>query len=56
MKIADDSPPIVSALDRPNSYIGPFPQDTPINASFPCVSKGNCLPYAVPKRFPWRVA
>src|SRR5260221_8048059 len=22
MKIADDSPPIVSALDRPNSYIG----------------------------------
>jgi hypothetical protein len=25
MKIADDSPPIVSALDRPNSYIGPFP-------------------------------
>jgi hypothetical protein len=25
MKIADDSPPIVSALDRPNSYIRPFP-------------------------------
>ena len=22
MKIADDSPPVVSALDRPNSYIG----------------------------------
>ena len=22
MKIADDSPPTVSALDRPNSYIG----------------------------------
>src|SRR5947209_2335330 len=22
MKITDDSPPIVSALDRPNSYIG----------------------------------
>jgi hypothetical protein len=25
MKIADDSPPIVSALDRPNSYIGGLP-------------------------------
>jgi len=25
MKIAEDSPPIVSALDRPNSYICPFP-------------------------------
>src|SRR5262245_33732185 len=44
MKIADDSPPIVSALDRPNSYIGPFPQDTPINASFPCVSRGTVYP------------
>jgi carbon-monoxide dehydrogenase large subunit len=22
MKITDDSPPILSALDRPNSYIG----------------------------------
>ena len=22
MKIADDSPPVLTALDRPNSYIG----------------------------------
>jgi hypothetical protein len=25
MKITDDAPPIVSALDRPNSYIGRTP-------------------------------
>src|SRR5262245_60983774 len=41
MKIADDSPPIVSALDRPNSYIYPFPPDIPTNASFPFISRGS---------------
>src|SRR5262249_25693214 len=48
MKISDDSPPVVSALDRPNSYICQFPPDVPIKASFPCIPgrsvyPGRCL-------------
>jgi hypothetical protein len=41
MKITDDSPPIVSALDRPNSYICPFTSEPPGNAGNPCNYGGS---------------
>src|SRR5262249_57942975 len=37
MKITEDSPPVVSAPDPPNSYIGPFPPDVQRNSDFPCI-------------------